>query len=84
MTSPVRHCHSILSLAVIDCHSLGVYTLTLLSLLALTVKMTVSPVATPRACSAIDLDGDGELRREEFGAAVCTAVYLNILLENIL
>ena len=40
-TSPGRHCHSTLSLAVIDCSSLGIYTVILLSLLSLSAKMTV-------------------------------------------
>ena len=49
--SPGRHCHPTLSLTVIDCHYLGIYTLMLLALLALlallslsiSAKMTVSP-----------------------------------------
>ena len=44
-TSPGRHCHSTRSLAVVECHSLGIYTLILLSLLSFSVKMTVSPWA---------------------------------------
>jgi hypothetical protein len=39
-----RRFHSTLSLAVIDCHSLGIYRLILLSLLSLSLKMTVSPL----------------------------------------
>jgi hypothetical protein len=45
-SSPGRHCHSTPSLAVIDVHSLGIYTTILLSLRSLSVKMTVSPWAT--------------------------------------
>jgi ABC-type multidrug transport system fused ATPase/permease subunit len=41
--SPGRHCHSTLTLAVIDCHSLGIYTVILLPLLSCSAKMTVSP-----------------------------------------
>jgi hypothetical protein len=37
-----RHCHSALSLTVIDCHFLGIYTVVLLSF---SIKMTVSPRA---------------------------------------
>jgi hypothetical protein len=37
-----RHCHSTLSLTGIDCPSLGVYTVILLSLLSFSVIMTVS------------------------------------------
>jgi hypothetical protein len=40
-----RHCHSTQSLAGIGCHSLGVYLLTLLSLLSFSVEMIVSPMA---------------------------------------
>jgi hypothetical protein len=35
-----RHGHSTLSLAAIDCHSLGIYTVILRSLLSFSVKMT--------------------------------------------
>jgi hypothetical protein len=47
LPSPGRHCHSTLSLAVIDCHSLGIYILILLPLLSFLPKskMTVSPLA---------------------------------------
>ena len=48
-TSPGRHCHFTLSLTVIACHSLGIYTPILLSY---SVKMTVSPQARPRCCSS--------------------------------
>ena len=41
-----RHCHSTLSVTVIDCHSLGIYTVILHPLLLFSVKMTVCrPVA---------------------------------------
>jgi hypothetical protein len=40
-SSPRRHCHSILSLAAIGCHSLEIYTVILLSLLSFSAKMTV-------------------------------------------
>ena len=39
-----RHCHSTLSLNAIVCHSLGICTLILLSLLSFSAKMTVSPL----------------------------------------
>ena len=39
---PGRHCHSTRSLSVIDCHSLGIYTVILLPLLSFFVEMTVS------------------------------------------
>jgi len=39
--SPGRRCHSALSLTVIGGHSLGIYTVILLSLLAVSAKMTV-------------------------------------------
>jgi hypothetical protein len=39
-----RHCHSALPLTVIDCHSLGIYTVILLSLLSFSVEVTLSPV----------------------------------------
>ena len=42
-----RHCHSTLSLNAIVCHSLGICTLILLSLLSFSVKMTASPSAKP-------------------------------------
>ena len=38
-----RHCHSTLSLAVVDCHSLGIYEIVMLPLLSFSAKMTVSP-----------------------------------------
>ena len=50
--SPGRHCHSTLSLAVIDRHSLGIYTVILLPLLPFSVKMTVSPWAIGTTCFA--------------------------------
>jgi hypothetical protein len=43
MPSPGRHCHRTPSLTAIDCHCLGIYTVTLLSLLSLSIKMRVSP-----------------------------------------
>jgi hypothetical protein len=43
---PGRHCRSTLTLAAIACHPSGIYTVVLLSLLALSVEMTVSPWAT--------------------------------------
>jgi hypothetical protein len=52
LPSPGWHCHSTLTLTVIDCHSFRIYTLILLSLLSFSVKMTVSP-------SAILALGDG-------------------------
>ena len=45
MSSRGQHCHSFLSLTLIYCRSLGIYTVILLSLLSLSVKMTVSPRA---------------------------------------
>ena len=39
---PGRHCHSARPLAVIDCHSVGIYTGVLLPLLSFSAKMTVS------------------------------------------
>ena len=47
-TNQGRHCHSTRSLAAIDCHSFGVYTVTLLVLLSFSVRMTVSPRARVR------------------------------------
>jgi hypothetical protein len=44
--SPWQYCHCTLPLTVIACHSLGIYTLALLSLLPFSVKMTVSPWAS--------------------------------------
>jgi hypothetical protein len=41
-------CHSTLSLAVIDCHSLGIYAVVLLSLRSFSVEMTASPRARQR------------------------------------
>jgi myosin-7 len=52
--SPGRHCHSTLSLSVIGCHSLGIYTVILLSLLSLSAKMTASPLARRVADRADD------------------------------
>jgi hypothetical protein len=46
--SPGRHGHSTLALTVIDCHSLGIQTLILLSLLSFPVKLTVLPWANRR------------------------------------
>ena len=43
--SPGRHCHSTLSVSVIGCHSLGIYTVVLLSSLPFSVRMTASPRA---------------------------------------
>ena len=43
-----RHYHFARSLALIDCHSLGIYAVILLSLLTFSVKMTVSPLARSR------------------------------------
>jgi hypothetical protein len=40
-TTHGRHCHSTLSLTAIDCHSLGIYTVILLPLLSVSIKMTV-------------------------------------------
>ena len=40
-----RHCHSTLSLVVMDCRSLGIYTVILLSLLSLSVIMSHDCVA---------------------------------------
>ena len=45
-TSHGWHGHSTLPLSVIDCHSLGIYTLIVLSLLPFSVKMTMSPRIT--------------------------------------
>ena len=39
--SPGRHCYSTVSLAVIGCHCLGIYTVILLPLLLVSVEMTV-------------------------------------------
>ena len=44
--SPGRHCHSTLSLTVIDCHSLGIGALILLSSLPFSATMRVSPRVT--------------------------------------
>jgi hypothetical protein len=41
------YCHSTLLLAVIGCHSLGIYTVTLLALLSFSGEMTVSPCHSP-------------------------------------
>jgi hypothetical protein len=43
--SPGRHCHSTLPLAVIGCHSFGIYIVILLSL-PCSIKMTVPPRAS--------------------------------------
>jgi hypothetical protein len=51
LTSPRRHCHSIL---IIDCHSLEIYTVVLLSLLLFSVAMTVSPMATAYLREGVD------------------------------
>ena len=62
LASPGRHCHSTLSLAVIICHSLGIYTVVLWSLLSFSVKMKVSPLArqvAPGGARAERLGGDG-------------------------
>ena len=40
-TTHGRHCHSTLSLNAIDCHSLEIYTVILLPLLSVSIKMTV-------------------------------------------
>jgi hypothetical protein len=50
--TPGRHCHSTLS--VVGCHSLGICTVILLSLLSFSVKMTVSPWATRHVHQAAD------------------------------
>jgi hypothetical protein len=55
--SPGRHCHSTLSLIVVGCHSLGIYTVVLLSLLSFSVKMTMSPLATCIAGALVELRG---------------------------
>ena len=39
-------CHSTLSLAAMDCHSLGIQTVMLLSLLSCSTNLTVLPMAT--------------------------------------
>jgi hypothetical protein len=49
--SPGRHCHSILSLTVIDWHCLGMYTVVWLPLLSFSVEMAVSPLASVVAWS---------------------------------
>ena len=54
---PGRHCYSGLSLAVIDCPSLGIYTVILLALLSFSVKMTASPPAS-RAVDVVELRDD--------------------------
>jgi hypothetical protein len=41
VASPGRHCHSTLSSTVIDWHSVGIYTVVLLSLLSFSAKMYV-------------------------------------------
>ena len=67
-SSPGRVCHFALSLTVIDCLSLGVCIVTLLSLLSLSVQMTDSPWARrhggeegeARAAGAGEEGGEGE------------------------
>ena len=44
LSSPGRHCHSTRSLAAIGCHSLGICTVILLSLLSFSAEMRVSPI----------------------------------------
>ena len=46
--SPGGHCHSTPSLAAIGCHSLGVYTVILLSLLSFFAEVTVLPPGCTR------------------------------------
>ena len=41
--SPGRHCHSTLPLTAIGCHSVGIHTLILLSLLSLSVEIQCRP-----------------------------------------
>jgi hypothetical protein len=43
----ILRCHSTLSLPAIGCHSLGIYTLFLLSLLSVSAEMTVPPAPRP-------------------------------------
>jgi hypothetical protein len=54
---PRRHCHSTLSLAATDSHSLAIYMLILLSLLSYSVKMTVSPMARGDTVRLYDANG---------------------------
>ena len=76
LPSPGRHCHSMLSLTVVDCHSLAIYTLLLLSLLSFAVKMTVSPRAsltTPlheHTFRCVIPSGDHEVNERNGGASL--------------
>jgi hypothetical protein len=57
--SPGRHCHSTLSLAAIDCHSLGNHTVILLALLSFSAKMTVAHMARRAGARATALEPAG-------------------------
>ena len=60
--SPGRHCHFTLSLAAVDCRSIGIYTVILLSLLSFFAEMTVSPVA--RRAAVADVGDAGQRLRD--------------------
>jgi hypothetical protein len=48
LISPGRRCHSTMSLTVISCHSIGIYTVILLLLLSVSIKETMSTPGVER------------------------------------
>jgi hypothetical protein len=67
--SPGRHCHFTLSLTVIGCHSLAVYTVILLSLLSTSVKMTDSPMASSSRAPRSSASAPGGNRSSQPGGS---------------